>query len=90
MPDESSHDFGTEPNKALPPEVIAAIDRGVTPLLAVREWKGYSIEDLARIAGVEEQAIRSAEDGGELSLQTRVALAKSLGVDADVLAHSGI
>ena len=50
MPDESSHDFGTEPNKALPSEVIAAIDRGVTPLLAVREWKGYSIEDLARIA----------------------------------------
>ncbi|MET4635360.1 helix-turn-helix domain-containing protein [Kaistia defluvii] len=90
MPDESSHDFGTEPNKALPSEVIAAIDRGVTPLLAVREWKGYSIEDLARIAGVEEQAIRNAEDGGELSLQTRVALAKSLGVDAGVLAHSAI
>lgn len=87
MPDESTNEFGTEANKPLPEALIAQIARGVAPLSAVRQWKAYSVEDLARIAGVGEDVIRSAEQGGELSLQSRVALAKSLGVDADLLAH---
>ena len=86
MPDESTNDYGTDANTALPGTVRAAIAQGTRPLQAVRQWKGHSVGELARIAGVSEEAIRSAEEGGEISLQTRVALAKSLGVDAGLLA----
>lgn len=90
MPDESTNNFGTEANTVLPPVVVAAIARGVPLLSALRQWKAYSIEDLARIAGVGEDVIRNAENGGELSLQTRVALGKSLGIDANLLAQSQV
>jgi DNA-binding XRE family transcriptional regulator len=72
-------------NEDLPVEVLNGITNGVPPLKAVREWRGHSIEDLARIAGVSEESIRGAEAGGALVLQEQLALAISLDVSADLI-----
>jgi DNA-binding XRE family transcriptional regulator len=79
-----TNEFGPDADKDLPEEVLEAIANGVMPLSAVRQWKGHSVGDLARIAGVSEEAIQNAEAGGQLVLQEQVALAKSLGVGADL------
>jgi DNA-binding XRE family transcriptional regulator len=81
----STNQFGSDTDADLPKEVLDAIAKGAMPLSALRQWNGHSIADLARIAGVSEEAIQHAEGGGELVLQEQVALAKSLGVSADLL-----
>jgi len=68
----------------LPPEVLDSIARGNNPLAALRNWKHYTIGELARIAGVSEENLEAAERGEGLILQERVALATSLGVNPDL------
>lgn len=81
----SNYEFGPDPDDALPEAVLEVIREGGSPLLAIRRWRGRTIEELARIAGVSEENIRAAEGGKELTLGEQVALARSLQVGVGLL-----
>ncbi|WP_336799623.1 helix-turn-helix domain-containing protein [Kaistia sp. MMO-174] len=77
-------EHGPDGDEDLPEAVIALIGSGVSPLTAVRQWRGLSIEDLAIRSGVRASVIRSAEGGTELSPEAQVKLAWALDVGADL------
>ena len=84
--DKFTEEFGPDADEDLPEEVLAAIEKGLTPLEAVRLWKRFSVEQLAELSGVSAPIINGAEGGRELSPEAQVKLAFVLGVGLDFLA----
>jgi hypothetical protein len=82
--DKLTEEFGPDADEDLPEEVLAAIEDGLTPLEGVRLWKQLSVEQLAELSGVSAAIIHGAEGGRELSTEAQFALAKTLGVGADL------
>lgn len=60
----------------------AAIEKGATPLAAVRIWKGLNVDQLASLSSVSAATITGAEGGRELSPEDQVKLAFVLGIGA--------
>jgi DNA-binding XRE family transcriptional regulator len=66
--------------------VVDRMSRGEPPLKVWREYRGYSLPQLAEKAGVAEDVVRSVEDeGADVTLRVAAALARALDVDAEDL-----
>jgi DNA-binding XRE family transcriptional regulator len=67
-------------------DVVHRMSRGEPPLKVWREYRGFSLIQLAGKAGVAEDIVRSVEsEGADVSLRVAAALARALDVDAEDL-----
>lgn len=70
----------------LPFDVRARIDGGDSPLTVLREWRGLTGRQLARVVGISASMVSQMERQGKLgSAKTLTKLAAALGVSLDTL-----
>lgn len=69
--------------RAVPDAVASAVAAGVNPVKAMREFVGYSIEDLAVTCGLANDEIVSIEAGDDIGSAKLRRVAHALGLNAE-------
>lgn len=70
----------------LPDDIRARIDAGDSPLTVLRDWRGLTGRQLARLVGISASMVSQMERQGKLgSAKTLTKLAAVLGVSLDTL-----
>lgn len=73
-------------SRNLPPKVWNRIDQGGHPITAVREWRGLSVDQLARKAKLPAIRLSAWEQGrAEIEFEQALTLARALGVAVHLL-----
>ena len=74
----------------LPSEVRLRIANGTAPVRAVREWRGLSGSQLARLVGISRSMLSQVECGNaSVSVRTLYALSRTLSVTMESLISAG-
>jgi transcriptional regulator with XRE-family HTH domain len=74
--------------QALSSSVAAAVAAGTNPVRAMREFLGYSLEELAVTCGLAVDEISSIEAGEDVDPSKLRRIAHAFGLPEDAIAHS--
>jgi hypothetical protein len=78
-------EFGPDSDEDLPEQVVGDIENGLPPAMAVRHWRGLSVDQVAEAAGITSADVEAVEDGALGDYVRLGKVAKALGVSVDLL-----